>query len=181
LPRSAQLFGCSFARGLCAAFGESVGCTPCLCTSSAEKNFSRSFHGSCDNRWQLIIGKLAGQPVIAVTGAGTSQVEPFFHLQFVVRLCKLLGIRSVVFASPHLSVISNEPSGAGRPQQFAFFKDHVNMTGTNPLFGHNEDRWGARFPDMNGVYRADWRKATAEAIAAGLCHATPVGVELPAF
>ena len=55
------------------------------------------------------------------------------------------------------------------------------MTGTNPLFGHNEDRWGARFPDMNGVYRADWRKATTEAIAAGLCHATPVGVTLPAF
>ena len=31
-------------------------------------------------------------------------------------------------------------------------QDHINLTGENPLRGHNEDAWGIRFPDMSRVY-----------------------------
>lgn len=31
-------------------------------------------------------------------------------------------------------------------------KDHMNLTGHNPLVGPNEKRWGVRFPDMTAVY-----------------------------
>ncbi len=31
-------------------------------------------------------------------------------------------------------------------------KDHINLTGKNPLVGPNEDDWGVRFPDMIEVY-----------------------------
>jgi purine-nucleoside phosphorylase len=37
-----------------------------------------------------------------------------------------------------------------------WIKDHINLMGTNPLIGHNVDKWGTRFPDMSQVYRPDW-------------------------
>ena len=31
-------------------------------------------------------------------------------------------------------------------------RDHINLTGENPLIGENEERWGVRFPDMINAY-----------------------------
>jgi purine-nucleoside phosphorylase len=42
--------------------------------------------------------------------------------------------------------------------------DHINLTGSNPLIGPNEDRWGIRFPDMINAYD---QKLTAVAENAG--------------
>ena len=42
--------------------------------------------------------------------------------------------------------------------------DHINLTGTNPLIGPNEDSWGVRFPDMSRAYNQELM-ATAESIA----------------
>jgi hypothetical protein len=32
--------------------------------------------------------------------------------------------------------------------------DHINLTGSNPLIGPNEDRWGIRFPEICGRIRS---------------------------
>jgi purine-nucleoside phosphorylase len=31
-------------------------------------------------------------------------------------------------------------------------RDHINMTGTNPLIGPRVEEWGERFPDMTEIY-----------------------------
>jgi purine-nucleoside phosphorylase len=31
-------------------------------------------------------------------------------------------------------------------------RDHINLTGANPLVGPNEEAWGVRFPDMSSAY-----------------------------
>ena len=36
-------------------------------------------------------------------------------------------------------------------------KDHINLTGNNPLIGSNLDELGPRFPDMSNVYNKELR------------------------
>jgi purine-nucleoside phosphorylase len=43
--------------------------------------------------------------------------------------------------------------------------DHINLMGSNPLVGPNEDRFGPRFPDMSEVYSKRLR-AIADDVAA---------------
>jgi purine-nucleoside phosphorylase len=37
-------------------------------------------------------------------------------------------------------------------------RDHINLTGRNPLTGPNDDALGARFPDMSAVWDAELRE-----------------------
>jgi purine-nucleoside phosphorylase len=50
--------------------------------------------------------------------------------------------------------------------------DHINLLGTNPLIGPNENRFGLRFPDMSDVYSRRLR-----ALADDAARATGVAVE----
>ena len=52
-----------------------------------------------------------------------------------------------------------------------FIRDHLNLTGANPLMGENDPRLGPRFPDMSDVYDAGLR-------ARAIDLASQVGVEL---
>ena len=41
--------------------------------------------------------------------------------------------------------------------------DHINLMGSNPLVGPNEDRFGVRFPDMTEIYSSRLRGIADEA------------------
>jgi purine-nucleoside phosphorylase len=57
--------------------------------------------------------------------------------------------------------------------------DHINLMGSNPLVGPNEDRFGTRFPDMSEVYSKRLRGiADAAAAHAGVAIAHGVYVAL---
>jgi inosine/guanosine/xanthosine phosphorylase family protein len=43
--------------------------------------------------------------------------------------------------------------------------DHVNLLGTSPLVGPNDDELGPRFPDMSDAYDPELRRAAHEAAA----------------
>jgi purine-nucleoside phosphorylase len=64
-------------------------------------------------------------------------------------------------------MLSNAAGGLNpkfNPGDIMLITDHINLTGSNPLIGPNEDSWGPRFPDMTRAYD-DQLIATAESVA----------------
>jgi purine-nucleoside phosphorylase len=54
-----------------------------------------------------------------------------------------------------------------RPGDLMMLTDHLNLSGTNPLLGPNDDRLGPRFPDLSQVYSPGLRlelERTAQAL-----------------
>jgi purine-nucleoside phosphorylase len=62
--------------------------------------------------------------------------------------------------------------------------DHINLTGSNPLIGINEDRFGVRFPDMSEAYSRRLRmlaQETAQAAGFSLREGVYIGVLGPSY
>jgi purine-nucleoside phosphorylase len=53
--------------------------------------------------------------------------------------------------------------------------DHINLQGSNPLTGPNDDSLGPRFPDMSDAYTASYREC-AKRVAQELCIPLTEGV-----
>ena len=109
----------------------------------------------------LLAGKLGNTEVYAMEGRfhfyeGYSMKEvcyPFY-------VFKLLDVEKVV--------LTNACGGINRefaPGTLMLITDFINMMGTNPLIGPNDERFGPRFPDMTEPYSLELRnlaKQTAD-------------------
>jgi len=93
------------------------------------------------------------------------------------------GIRTAVRAGCSVVVLTNACGGI-RPGlgvgEAVLVSDHINLTGTNPLLGPNDDRLGARFPDMTDAYSARLR-GLARAAAPDLAEAVYAGFLGPTY
>ena len=109
----------------------------------------------------LLAGKLGEKEVYALEGRfhfyeGYSMKEvcyPFYVL-------KLLGVEQVV--------LTNACGGINRsfvPGTLMLITDFINMMGTNPLIGPNDERFGPRFPDMTEAYSLRLRTLAKSAAA----------------
>ena len=97
---------------------------------------------------QLVCGMLAQEPVLAMEGR--FHYYEGYSLQqvtFPVRVLRALGARRIILSSA---------SGGLNPQyetgDIVLIDDHINLMNENPLRGPNDDRLGARFPDMSRPY-----------------------------
>lgn len=123
------------------------------------------------HKGQLIFGKLGGKRIVAMQGRfhfyeGWTMQE----IVFPIRVMKALGIK-ILFVS--------NASGGLNPGfevgDIMFITDHINLMGTNPLIGKNDDKIGPRFPDMSEAYdRVILDKACDIASRAGIPFRTGV-------
>jgi len=128
----------------------------------------------------LVAGTLSGVPVVVLSGRiHFYEGHPMSAVVTPARVLGLLGCRDVV--------VTNAAGGIDtsyRPGDLMLIADHVNLFGTNPLIGPNDEAFGARFPDMSDAYRADLRtlaKAVARRVKVPLREGVYIGVTGPSY
>lgn len=110
---------------------------------------------------RLVLGSFGGVPVAVMKGrAHLYEGHPPGRVVFGVRVLGLLGIRTLV-----LTNASGAVETSLEPGQLVAISDHLNLQGSSPLIGPNDDTLGPRFPDMSNAYDADLRAAAHEAAA----------------
>lgn len=110
---------------------------------------------------QLVIGK-SGTVAVAVMQGRVHLYEGYSPQQvvFPMRVFGRMGIRSVILTNAAGGINLNYQQGA-----LVLIRDHINLQGTNPLVGPNDDRFGLRFPDMTHAYAKDYRAIAKEEAA----------------
>jgi len=121
-------------------------------------NFPRST--AIGHAGRMVIGKVADVPVAIMQGRvhlyeGYTPREVIFPMRVLARM----GIRAVVVTNAAGGINTNFKQGC-----LVVLRDHINLQGTNPLIGPNDERFGERFFDMTQVY---WKPYQAAALQEG--------------
>ena len=103
----------------------------------------------------LVIGKVGQIPVAAMQGRvhlyeGYSPKEVVFPMRVFGRM----GIRAAILTNAAGAINLDFSQGA-----LVAIRDHINLQGSNPLVGPNDERFGVRFPDMTHAYHKPYREA----------------------
>jgi purine-nucleoside phosphorylase len=129
---------------------------------------------------RLVVGTLAGVSCAVLAGRihyyeGHDPAAVVFPLRCLLAL----GTRTVI--------LTNAAGGIGPgcdPGALMLIRDHINLTGAQPLRGPNDARLGPRFPDMTTAYdpglRELARRAAAE-LGMPLAEGVYAGVTGPAY
>ena len=100
------------------------------------------------HEYKLIFGKLGNTSVVMMAGRfhyyeGYSMKD----LTFPIYVLKAIGVESLILTNACGGINENF-----KPGDLMLIKDHINITGLNPLIGENDERFGPRFPDMSEPY-----------------------------
>jgi purine-nucleoside phosphorylase len=139
----------------------------------------------------------AGRLVLGtVNGVNVAVQQGRFHyyegyaleeVTFPMRVFGLLGIKTVILTNAAGSLNADF-----KPGSLMLIKDHVNLMGANPLRGKNDERFGARFPDMTEAYSLELQELVQEEARAmdltlrrgvycalsGPCYETPAEIRM---
>jgi purine-nucleoside phosphorylase len=108
---------------------------------------------------RLVMGYAAGKHVAALSGrVHVYEGHPMATVVFPVRVMARLGVPSLILTNAAGGINTGFGQGA-----LMVIDDHINLMGSNPLIGANDDQMGPRFPDMSEVYSHRLRGIAVEA------------------
>jgi purine-nucleoside phosphorylase len=128
----------------------------------------------------LVVGTLSGRRVAALSGrAHYYEGHPLQVAAFATRVLGVLGIRTLI--------LTNAAGGINlsfKPGTLMVIDDHINLLGSNPLVGANDERFGPRFPDMTEAYSKRLRQIADDAArerGVAIAHGIYVAVHGPSY
>ena len=104
------------------------------------------------HKGQFVAGLLNGRAVICMQGR--FHFYEGYDLRTVtlpIRVMKSIGVEKLIVTNAAGGVNTNY-----KPGDLMIITDHINLTGRNPLIGHNLDEFGTRFPDMSTAYDKEY-------------------------
>jgi purine-nucleoside phosphorylase len=108
---------------------------------------------------KLVVGTVKGRMIAALAGRShLYEGHDIGTVTFAVRVLGVLGIKTLLLTNAAGGVNTSFSKGA-----LMVIDDHINLMGANPLAGPNDDRFGARFPDMTDVYATRLRRIADQA------------------
>ncbi len=111
---------------------------------------------------RLVIGAAAGRPIAALSGrAHFYEGHNLRTVTFGTRVLGLLGVKTLI--------LTNAAGGINSgfvPGDLMVIDDHINLLGSSPLTGPNDERFGVRFPDLTHVYSPRLRQLAHDTAAA---------------
>jgi purine-nucleoside phosphorylase len=129
---------------------------------------------------ELVVGTHGKRRVAALSGrAHFYEGHDLRTVTFATRVLGLLGVRTLI--------LTNAAGGIDvdlTPGTLMLIDDHINLMGSNPLIGPNDDRFGLRFPDMSEVYSKRLRTVaqhTAAELDQMLAHGVYVALHGPSY
>ncbi len=129
---------------------------------------------------RLVVGMVAGKTIVALAGrCHLYEGHDAKTVTFATRVMGLLGVRTLILTNAAGGINTGFSQGA-----LMVIDDHINLMGSNPLSGDNDDRLGPRFPDMSEVYSRRLRQLADEsgtAINLSLPHGVYVGLLGPSY
>lgn len=129
---------------------------------------------------RLILGSLRGLPVACLRGR--LHMYEGLSARLVVEPVLLLGrLGAPVLLLTNASGGVDPAFGAGT---LMVMRDHINLTGRNPLLGPNDESLGPRFPDMTKVWDEELREAlhaAGRAADVALAEGVYVGLTGPTY
>jgi len=129
---------------------------------------------------RLVVGGVSGKRVAVLAGrAHAYEGHSFSTVTFAIRVLGLMGVKTVILTNAAGAINTNFSPG-----ELMVIDDHLNLMGGNPLAGANDERFGARFPDMSEVYSSRLRRIADEmALATGIAlfHGVYAGLLGPSY
>jgi purine-nucleoside phosphorylase len=129
---------------------------------------------------RLVIGNVGAKRVAALSGrAHFYEGHDLATVVFATRVMGRLGVKHVILTNAAGGINTGFAQGA-----LMIIDDHINLLGTNPLVGGNDERFGPRFPDMSEVYSTRLRGLADDAARArgvAVSHGVYVAVHGPSY
>ena len=129
---------------------------------------------------RLVVGSVQGKRIAALSGrVHLYEGYDLATVVFATRVMGRLGVKQLILTNAAGGINTGFAQGG-----LMIIDDHINMMGSNPLMGRNDDRLGVRFPDMSEVYSRRLRQVADDAARArgiSVTHGVYVAVHGPSY